>query len=750
MKKLPQLKDFVNRKQFEDEHRPMFSRLNKDIPAGIVVFLVALPLCLGIALASGAPLISGLISGIVGGVVVGYISKSGTSVTGPAASVSAVIYIAIQDLERFELFLVALIIAGIIQVILGALKAGIIADYMPTSIIKGLLAGIGVILILSQLPYIVGLDFDNNRYLDTSENFISRAPEVIGMFFSSFTPGAILLSLLSLFILIYWEKTPLKNFKLFPPALFVVIFGVLINQLFKYFLPYLYLDGIHLVNIPNIDSIFSFFTFPDVSGFTTGKVWTTAVTIAIIASISSLLNIEATDNLDPLKRKTPPNRELIAQGIGNALCGLLGGIAVTSVIVRSSVNIEAGGQTKFSTISHGFLLLVSVLFLSSVINLIPLATLAAILLVVGYKLASAKVFKELFQRGWDQFIPFIVTVFFIVTIDVLTGVLIGTALSLFFLLRNNYYNPFFVVNTKYIQDEVIKLELANEVSFFNKASIKNTLWSIPDNSKVLIDATFTSYIDKDVIDILKDFQNTVAAENNIEVNIIGLKDTYDVGEEINFFEQKKERIKKTTTPEEILSYLKEGHKIYVSGSDNLQRFRNKELEEYRNTIPLAVVISCLDLKEPLPIVMNAEVGDLVNIRSAGHIINKHVIKNAEYACEQQGARLILLFGNTDNKLIDEALEDYLENRKSKSLSLIKDVLSQSKFTKEYLQSKDKKEIVKEIVETQLELAKQKMVENSNFLKKNIPLGQVGIASAMFNRTTKNIKFSPLYKNIKNE
>lgn len=744
MKKLPQLKDFVNRKQFEDVRRPMFSRLDKDIPAGIVVFLVALPLCLGIALASGAPLISGLISGIVGGVVVGYISKSGTSVTGPAASVSAVVYLAIQDLERFELFLVALIIAGIIQLVLGAIKAGIIADYMPTSIIKGLLAGIGVILILSQLPYIIGLDIDESKLLNFSNDYIGNAGEIISLFFTSFTVGSILLSALSLFILIYWEKTPLRNFKLLPPALFVVIFGVLINLALKYTVPYLYLDGIHLVNIPKVDSLFSFFTFPDLAGFTSGKVWTTGLTVAIIASISSLLNIEATDNLDPLKRKTPPNRELIAQGIGNTLCGLLGGIAVTSVIVRSSVNIEAGAQTKLSTIIHGFLLLTSVLFLSSVINLIPLATLAAILLVVGYKLASVNVFKALYKRGWDQFTPFIATVFFIVVIDVLTGVLIGTAISLFFLLRNNYYNPFFVVNTKYIQDEVIKLELANEVSFFNKASIKNTLWSIPDNSKVLIDATFTSYIDIDVIDILKDFQNTVAAKNNIEVNIIGLKDTYDVGEEINFFEQIKERKKQTTTPREILSYLEAGHQVYASGSDNMQRYRNKELQEYRDTIPLAAVISCLDLKEPLHIVMNAEVGDLINIHSAGYIINNHVIRNAEFACRQQGAKLILLFGNTDNSIIAEALEDYLANRKNNNKTLIKEILKLPQFNEEHLRSKKTDELVNEIVEVQLELAKEKLFENSNFFKKNIPIGKVGIASAIFERASKKITFSKLY------
>lgn len=318
------------------------------------------------------------------------------------------------------------------------------------------------------------------------------------------------------------------------------------------------------MNIPKVDSIRTFFTFPDFSGYSDPKVWTTAFTIAIIASISTLLNIEATDNIDKLNRRTPPNRELIAQGIGNTLSGLLGGIAITSVIVRSSVSIEAGAQTKLSTIIHGFLLLLSVLFLSSIINLIPLASLAAILLVVGYKLASISVFKSLYKRGWNQFLPFVLTVIFIVLTDVLTGVLIGSALSIFYLLRSNYYNPFYIENIKYVQDEVIKLELSNEVSFFNKASIKNTLWSVPDNSKLLIDASFTSYMDPDVVDIIKEFQTRALVDHNIEVNVIGMKDSYLLGEEIDFYKKTKAEIKAKTNPKEILAYLKEGSTTYAS------------------------------------------------------------------------------------------------------------------------------------------------------------------------------------------
>lgn len=744
MKKIPVLENFVNRQQFQDIHRPMFSKLNKDIPAGIVVFLVALPLCLGIALASGAPLISGLISGVIGGLVIGYISKSNTSVSGPAASVSAVVLLAIKDLGSFELFLGALIIAGVIQIILGIVKAGILADYMPTSIIKGLLAGIGIILILSQLPYSIGYELDKSKMLNFSGNFLGNAPAMISEFFGAFTLGAIVISIISLGILIFWDKTPLKNFKLIPPALVVVLLGVVLNQLFKYIIPSLYLDGIHLVKIPEVDSISSFFTFPDFSGFYNLKVWLTGLTIAIIASISTLLNIEATDNLDKLKRRTPTNRELIAQGIGNTLSGFLGGIAITSVIVRSSVNIEAGGQTKLSTIIHGMLLLVSVLFLSSVLNLIPLASLAAILLVVGYKLASIDVFRSLYKRGWNQFLPFVLTVVFIVLTDVLTGVLIGSALSIFYLLRSNYYNPFYIENIKYVQDEIIKLELSNEVSFFNKASIKNTLWSVPDNSKVLIDATFTSYIDPDVIDILNDFQNTVAIDHNIEVNIIGLKDIYILGEEVDFYKKTKAEIKVKTTPKEILDYLKEGSTTYASRNLMSRKVTSDNLMDHLHEDPLAVVITSVDLREPLNMMLNTAIGDLVSLRSAGHILDSQSILNLEISCRDQGAKLVLFYGNSNNGIIKKALINHLNNTPSSLSLLIADALNSDQFSNRDLRSESLDVLTNEIVKFNIKKSKYDLVNNSSYFKEVHSKSTVGIASAFYNRDDNSVVFSDLY------
>ncbi len=744
MGRLPKLIGFVNRAKQEVAHKPMFSRLDKDIPAGIVVFLVALPLCLGIALASGAPLISGLISGVIGGLVIGFISKSGTSVSGPAASVSAVVLIAIQELGSFEVFLVALFIAGIFQIIIGTLKAGIIADYMPQSIIKGLLAAIGIILIFSQLPYAFGFEQDKSQMLQFDDNFFEYIHSVLLSLYNSVTAGAVFLTLLSLFILIFWEKTILKKIKLLPPALVVVILGVVINLVFKFLLPGLHLDGIHLVNIPRVDNLLTLFTFPDFTAIWNKNLWIAALTIGVIASISTLLNIEATDNIDSHKRRTPPNRELIAQGIGNSLAGLLGGIAITSVIVRSSVNIEAGGETKLSTILHGLLLLLSVTFLSTLLNLIPLASLAAILIVVGYKLASLEVVKSIFKKGLDQFLPFIVTIIAILMTDVLIGVLIGSALSIFFLLRSNYYNPFFIENSRLIQGEFIKLELSNEVSFLNKPSIKNTLWSVPDNSKVIIDATFSSYIDQDIIEVLQDFKNTFAKDHGIEVSIIGLKEAYNLGEEIDFMEKSLEKVKEKTNPQEILDYLKEGNLKYITGNLVSKRLRNKELSEFLKGAPLATVVNCIDMREPLNMLLNTGIGDLIPLKAAGNVISQSLVQSIEVTCREQGAKLILFMGNSDNTFIKKALKDYLSGNSSELEYMIRDALQSGKFSKSYLQRKDIEILADEISQFNIKICMHKTVAQSPHIMEMMKADKVGLATGYFDRKTAKVTFSNLF------
>ncbi len=741
---MPAFKNFesyINKVDSVQDNRSMFGYLRKDIPASLVVFLVALPLCLGIALASGAPLASGLISGIIGGLVVGYISKSGTSVSGPAASVSAVALAAIISLGRYELFLVAVTISGIFQIILGRLKAGFIADYMPTSIIKGLLAGIGVILIVAQLPYVFGLEIPKGGLIDYSSDYIAQFSDIIPTLLSTFSPGALIIAIISFAVIIFWDRTPLKKLNWFPASLFVVFLGVILNIGFEYLIPQLHLSGSTLVIIPAIENLNEFIIFPDFYGLLNFEVWTTAITITVVASVATLLNIEATDDLDRYKRKTPPNRELIAQGIGNTLAGLIGGLPITSVIVRSSVNINAGAETKLSTILHGLLLLISVLFMSSVINMIPLASLAVILIATGYKLASIETFKKLYKKGWDQFIPFVITVVCIVTIDLLIGILIGSGVAVFFLLKSNYYNPFVIENTKTFDGELIRLELSNEVSFLNKASIKNTLWSMPRNSNLVIDATFSSFIDKDVLDIIYDFRNTFAVEHDINVRVVGLKETYKSGVELAFTLSEKKPFPKTvSTPDSALDLLKEGNKRYAKGTRISRRLRNRENISHQNSPAYALILGCLDLRESSNVLMDTGMGDLVTLRSAAHFIGPDVIRNMEMVCQIQDIKLVVLLGHSENQLIEKAVKNSDADPSSYLSTLVSEAVVHAGRAIPKDESLDFREYVDIITRWNLHAAKNEILRQSKYLKSESENGHLQIVSAFLNRESGEISF----------
>lgn len=484
-----------------------FLNAGKDIPASVVVLLVALPLCLGIALGSGAPLFSGIIAGIAGGIVIGTLSGSQLSVSGPAAGLTVIVATAIIKLQVYEAFLLAVVIAGVIQLIFGFIKAGVIGDYVPNAVIKGMLAAIGIILILKQMPHLVGFDADfagdESFHQHDQENTFTEIARSV----NSITLPAAIIGIVSLLILIFWETKFIKSKKalqLIPGALIVVITGSLINEYFILSAPAYALQTKHLVALPvaaNLSSFFSFFTFADFSFLNKPGVWLSALTIAIVASLETLLGIEAVDKLDPLKRVTPSNRELKAQGIGNIVSGLIGGLPLTSVVVRSSANVTAGAQTKVSAIMHGILLLLCVMFIPSILNKIPLSSLAAILIFTGYKLAKISLFREFFQKGRDQFIPFVVTIISILMTDLLIGILIGVGVSLFFLVRSNFHSSVMVVN----DNNNYLIRLRKDVSFLNKPVIKKKLEDVPENSFVLIDVTRADFIDKDVIDEVNNF-----------------------------------------------------------------------------------------------------------------------------------------------------------------------------------------------------------------------------------------------------
>lgn len=493
----------------------MFKDIKSDLPASIVVFFVALPLCLGIALASGAPLFSGIIAGIVGGIVVGFASGSPLGVSGPAAGLAVIVFSAIETLGSWPTFLLAVVLAGVIQVFMGFAKAGFIAYFFPSSVIKGMLTGIGLLIILKQIPHALGYDKDYEGDLSFFQQGGENTFTSILNAFDAFSIGAFLISALSLFILIFWEKVLSKKHKIFR-----LIQGPLVVIAGGIFMNYLYMNGFfglslkpdQLVSIPvpgNFTEFLSQFTLPDFSQFSNPAVWKIAFVLAVVASIETLLCVEATDKLDPYKRVTPTNRELKAQGLGNIVSGLIGGLPVTQVIVRSSANIAFGGKTKLSSIIHGFFLLFSALTISSLLNLIPLASLAGILLVVGYKLAKPELFKKMYSLGMEQFVPFVVTIVAILTTDLLMGIAIGMVTGIMFTLWHSYKNSHSILKESEFSEkegrEVYRIELSQEVSFFNKATILKSLEAIPKDSKVIIDGTKSKVIAYDVVEIIDNF-----------------------------------------------------------------------------------------------------------------------------------------------------------------------------------------------------------------------------------------------------
>ena len=501
----------------------LFENLKSDLPASVVVFFVALPLCLGIALASGAPLISGVIAGVVGGVVVGGLSNSALGVAGPAAGLAVIVLTAIQDLGAFNIFLVSVILAGLIQVALGFAKAGVIAYYFPSSVITGMLAGIGIIIFLKQIPHALGYDNDPEGdfsfYQVDGETTFSELATALDLV----SPGPLVIAVVSLIILILWETRWFKSQKLFslvPGPLVAVTAGVLLSLAFRA-TPEFALPPAQLVNIPIADSLASLVTFPDFSALRLPAVYKTAIVLAVVASLETLLSVEATDKLDPLKRITPTNQELKAQGVGNVISGLLGGLPLTQVIVRSSANIQAGAQSKASAVLHGLLLMVSAIALPAIMNMIPLATLAAILLVVGYKLAKPSLFRRMFNEGPAQFVPFAATVFGIVFTDLLVGVGIGLAIAIIVLLKENFQLPVQVYHLPEERGERVRIVLAQHVSFLNKASVLQSLNTIPNDATVEIDGTNAIYVHADVIEIIDDFVIGAAARN-IKVMVKGL------------------------------------------------------------------------------------------------------------------------------------------------------------------------------------------------------------------------------------
>ena len=622
----------------------------RDLLSGLVVFLVALPLCLGIALASDAPLFSGIVSGVIGGLLVGCLSGSHTSVSGPAAGLSVIVAAQIAVLGSFPAFLTAVFLAGMIQVALGLVRAGFIASFFPTSVIKGLLAAIGIILVLKQTPHLLGHDADPvGRFDFEQSDGRNTLTELLATMFD-IQPGAALVGLLSLGLLIVWNRVKVLRHSGVPVPLVVVVFGAGLNTLWQLLAsPWAIAPG-HLVQVPvaeNAHAALTLLVFPDWHILATPHVYSAALTLAVVASLETLLNLEAVDRIDPLQRHSPPSRELIAQGIGNMTAALLGGLPLTSVIVRSSVNIGAGNRSRYSTMFHGALLLGTVTFAPRLLNRIPLASLAAILFVTGLKLAEPKLFRQMWREGRRQFLPFFITVVTIVAFNLLTGIVVGLVVSIFFILYSNFRQPLSITVERLTSGDVWRIELSNQVSFFSRAALERAFHDAPAGGHLLIDARNTNYIDPDILDLIQDFRTQGAAGRNITLSFMGFDERYpELADNIRYVEHTNAEVQHALTSADVVALLRQGNERFQKGEQLTRDLRRQVSATAPGQTPLAVALSCMDSRAPVELVFDLGIGDAFSVRVAGNVVAPHTLGSLEYGCVVAGAKLLLVLGHT--------------------------------------------------------------------------------------------------------
>ena len=729
--------------------------IRDDVNAGLVVFIVALPLCLGVALASGAPLISGVVSGIVGGIVVGAISRSQTSVSGPAASLTAIIAAQIVSLKSFEAFLLAVFIAGVLQILLGTVRAGALSAFFPSSVIKGLLAAIGVILILKQIPHILGHDSDPEGEMSFSQPDNENTFSEIGrIFFGEIHQGALVVGLLSLLILVLWDSIKVLKKSPIPAPLIVVLLGIALAELFSRLGGDWAIEQTHLVEVPvaeKFQDYFGYIRMPDWSQWNHSAVYVAGITIAVVASMETLLNLEAVDKIDPLQRISPPDRELFAQGIGNIVCGFVGGIPVTSVIVRSSVNINAGAKSQLSTIIHGCMLLVSVLFLPQYLNHIPLACLAAILLATGFKLASPKLIRQMYRQGYHQFVPFVVTLFAIVFTDLIVGVGIGLVISVAFILQSNIRRPVKQLMENHLSGAVLHIQLANQVSFLNRVALENTLNKAAPGSHILLDAESTDYIDPDILSLIRDFMDNTAIARKVSVSTRGFENKFGIKDRVLFVEYTTQQLQQSLSPKDVLNALQEGNDRFRTGNHLLRDLGKQLSGTSTGQHPLAIVLSCIDSRSPAEIIFDLGLGDIFNIRIAGNVVRSKVLGSIEYGCAVAGAKLIVVMGHTRCGAVTAAVDlkfsgkgvkeatgcDHLEvivDEIQKSV----DILDASRFTS--ADDPAKRKIVDEVARRNVAQAVQHIMKESQTIRKLVDAKRVAIVGAMYDVVSGEIQF----------
>ncbi len=720
----------------------LLGNLKYDFPAGMAVFLIAIPLSLGIALASGAPLFAGLIAGILSGIVIAPISGSALGISGPTAGLAIIVASAIEELG-FNGFLLALFIAGILQIIMGLFKAGVIAYYFPSSVINGMLSGIGIVLCLKQIPHAIGYDrdYEGDSAFFQSDNYSSFTELVNMLSYSSLT--AFLIALVSLAILILWEQPFMKKysfFQLFQGVLIAIVVSIFINQNLLHFYPEWALKDNHLVTLPlleNTNDLLNQLNYPDFDQINNPAIYLMALTLAIVASLKTLLSVEAVDKMDPLKRVTCTNRELIAQGIGNTCSSLLGGLPLAQVIVRSSISIQSGGKTKATSIISGLLLLFAVIFIPRLLNQIPLASLASVLLVVGYKLVRPKSFIVMYKAGAYHFIPFCITILGMILTDLLIGLVIGLFTALFSILLENYKSAFYF-HESHIGNKTI-IRLSEHVSFLNKANIKKMLEQLPHDSEVVIDATRSKYIDYDVFEIIEAYK-IEAHRKNIKLSIENLRG-YGVLKPVENVRASNYDSQRALNPQKVLKLLKDGNERFVS---NLLSNRNL-LEQINDTqqgqFPIAIILSCMDSRTSVELIFDQGLGDVFNTRVAGNIINDDILGSMEYACKLAGSKLIVVLGHSHCGAIIGACNQVKLDHLSGLIHKIKPAVDAVQAKESILASGDNEAFVQKVADTNVRLAVQLIRTKSPLLSAMEASGEIAIVGAMYDVETGKVKFN---------
>jgi carbonic anhydrase len=729
----------------------------RDFVASVVVFLVALPLCLGIALASGAPLLSGIISGVIGGIVVGSLSGSHTSVSGPAAGLTAVVLTQIAALGSFEAFLLAVVFAGILQLGLGLARAGAVSSFVPNSVIKGLLAAIGIILILKQIPHVLGHDKDPEGDLAFAQPDHENTFSELWLTISDLHLGAAVVGLASLILLILWGRIKILDESPIPAPLAVVVFGIAAVFGFDRVGGDWAISASHLVQVPvteGASGLLGLLRLPDFSAWRMPGVYVAGLTIAIVASLETLLNLEAVDKLDPLQRHSPPNRELLAQGAGNIAAGLLGGIPITAVIIRASVNINAKAASKRSAILHGVFLALAVALLPTLLNRIPLACLAAILLLTGYKLASAKLFRSMWSSGRDQFIPFAATVVAIVLSDLLIGLGLGMAVALWFIIQRHARRPLRRISEKHLDGEVLHIQLPDQLTFLNHVGIEQMLDDIPRGGRIKLDARSTDYIDPDILALFREFRDLTAPARGIQLSMIGFSDAYELNRELEFVDYSTRELQDRVTPKQVLEILREGHQRFLR-SRQLNRDYNRQVgATAASQHPIAMVLSCIDSRAPVELLFDMGLGDLFSARVAGNVISPKVLGSLEYGTAVAGSRLIVVLGHTRCGAISAAVdligtEDIASATGCQHLApILTDIQRSVDFGSELAEAKPLPEwdperrlaFIDDVARRNVLAVTRKIVEQSETIAALVDAGRIAVVGALYDVATGTMEF----------